>query len=706
MKKNITIFWCIIILMFLFPVIVAFLEEFNPNDYARITDVEYTARVADEPGSYGKAVITEKIKFDIHAASRSNLYWELWRDLCENYVDGVKVSYKVNSVKQILDDGTKVVYQESPQLYWDDSDFSTTMYGLGPGKWFHSPGQYNESRRQYECVLFYVDGMYREKPTFEVEYEMTNASLRYNDCSELYLSMYSGETLDHLKSFKGQILVPDADMPSPGNFAAHTYGTNSNEFPFTLSSTANPGYHTFSFELDESDLKFKPYNKYIEFTLVSFNDDKQIFTDYAARNDYYNYDVLSDIIYQQEQYEKTPKNFFVIKITILILSLISAYLIVRKAHKTDKKIRNKYNFYTPTMQMQYFREIPSDLDPVFASKFAFCKTKPSIDLKEEYAAIVLSLVRKQYIELEKINPDKSWTNSNVKIILKHRSVNLHPDLKFVQSSINEFIENEFEDREPLTVNENYYFKLISRHATNREISMTTFQSKVSKDYENTNTFVKNIKESISKIGLSGGYFQKADFDKPKTEVKSIAAFNTFMGLVIMIILNLISYPTHLDLAFGSFFIIGSAFIYNGFYLHKASKNYILLTQFGEDEYVKWNGLYNFLNSETLMNEKTVVELPLWEQYLIYATAFGISNKVIRALQLRCPELETSDLLGNPYYRSTNFYSSSRSFRSSVHTTSNFATYNSGGYGGYSGGFGGHGGYGGGGRGGGGGGGGH
>lgn len=178
--------------------------------------------------------------------------------------------------------------------------------GYGPGKWYHSKGPYNESRRQYECVLFYVDGLYREKVTFEIEYEMNNAAFRYNDCSELYLSLYSGETIKYLESFKGQILFPNKDMPRSGNYNAHTYGTNSNSFPFIESTNINPGYHTFSFELDASQLKFKPYNQYIEFSLVSYGTDKHIFTQYASKNGYYKDDVLSEINEEQEKYETLP----------------------------------------------------------------------------------------------------------------------------------------------------------------------------------------------------------------------------------------------------------------------------------------------------------------------------------------------------------------------------------------------------------------
>ena len=119
--------------------------NWNPFDYARITDVDYKAVLVDEPESQGKVVITERLTFDIHAASKNNLFWELWRDLPENYIDGVKVDYKVNSVKQILDDGSEIIYQESPRLYWEDEDYTDTYRGYGPGKWYHSKGPYNPS---------------------------------------------------------------------------------------------------------------------------------------------------------------------------------------------------------------------------------------------------------------------------------------------------------------------------------------------------------------------------------------------------------------------------------------------------------------------------------------------------------------------------------------------------------------------------------
>ena len=691
--------------------------DISINDYARITDVEYTAVVVDEPDSQGKVVITEKLTFDIHAASANNLFWELWRDLPEDYVDGVKVHYKVNSVKQIMDDGTEVIYEESPKLYWDDYDYVSSNPYYGPGKWYHSEGPYDEDYAQYECVFFYVDGLYREKVVFEIEYEMYNAALRYNDCSDLYLALYSEETINYLESFKAQILFPNKDMPSPGNYKVYTYGTNSNSFPVEESATKNPGYYTFSFELDEDDLKFKSYNEYIEFDLVSFGEDKRIFTEYAPANYYSADDVLDEIFYEQAAYANEPQIYFVAKIIVLILAIIGSICILIYVLRTQSRMNKKHTFYSAQSDIEFYRDIPSDLDPNFAAALVHCKHKPPKDDSGVYSAILLSLARKDYIELSEcgktalikiIKPpapvvpvtpilntgftspiaadwDSDWDSPSV---ITETPVMEAPVLE------PEVPQKEYE---PLTLCEEYYFNLLVRHANGDSILMEHFQTRVSADYANTDAFARNMENSIVNIGVKEGYLQKADYTKPRKDLRSNATGLCITGIVVLLFLNMISASTRMDLAFGAYFIFGFTCILASVLLKKFSYKYVLLTQFGEEEYEKWRGLYDFLNSNTLISERTYVELPMWEKYLVYATAFGLSEKVIKAISLRCPEASDSTILSNNYCRSGRIRHSSRSFRSAVRSGSGIARSGGGG-----GGFG----YGGGGRGGGGGGGGH
>ncbi len=695
-----TIIFFTIFAMFTSPcwttILTAFIESGDsPFDYARITDVEYQAVVVDEPGSEGKVVITERLTFDIHAASRDNGFWELWRDLPEDTVDGVPVYYEVNSVKQILDDGTEIVWEESPVLYWEDEDYVSSE--LGPGKWFHSEGPYNESKRQYECLMFYIDDVYRDEMTFEIEYELHNAALRYNDCSNLYLTMYSGETCKYLDSYKAEILIPDKDMPADGNYLFDSYGTNRHTLPVTESATANPGYHTFTIDLDKSDLKFKSYNEYIEFELVSFGDDRHIFTEYAPNNMWSDYNYLEEWKDSYESYMDERTSEILFKVLILGLSVIASALIIVYSLCSKALVKRKYNFYEPSVDIQFYRDIPSDLDPKFAAALVFARHKQPKDDSGIYSAILLSLARKKYIELKQLSGD------SVEIIIKKRP-NQTPAGQMSMTGDQASQLNIVNDTyyEPLTQCEEYYYNLLIRHANSDSILMNTFQYRVSRDYANTDTFVRNMKRSVVNIGIKEGYLQKADYMQPKKQMNSISVFFWICGILAIVLLNLISYNTRIGLAFGAYFIIGIVCIACGIFIRIRARKYILLTQRGVEEYEKWRGLYDFLNSDTLISERTFVELPIWEKYLVYATAFGLSDKIIKAISINCPEAVQSEMLSNPCYRSRSFHhSSGRSFHSATRSASH-AAHSGGGFGG---GFGGGGGYGGG-RGGGGGGGGH
>mgnify|MGYP002627185772 CR=1 FL=1 len=67
-------------------------------------------------------------------------------------------------------------------------------------------------------------------------------------------------------------------------------------------------------------------------------------------------------------------------------------------------------------------------------------------------------------------------------------------------------------------------------------------------------------------------------------------------------------------------------------------NIAVLTQEGNDEKEQWLALKKYLTDYSLLKDKDVPDLVLWEKYLVYATAFGISEKVIESLKATYPEV--------------------------------------------------------------------
>ena len=49
------------------------------------------------------------------------------------------------------------------------------------------------------------------------------------------------------------------------------------------------------------------------------------------------------------------------------------------------------------------------------------------------------------------------------------------------------------------------------------------------------------------------------------------------------------------------------------------------------------GLYNYLKDFSLLSERGMMDVALWDKYLVYATAFGIGDKVMREMRRTAPE---------------------------------------------------------------------
>ena len=660
----------------------------NPNDYCNLTDVDYTAVLHDDSNGKANVEITEYLTFDVHASSRANTYKELWRELPEDVIDGLRVTYNVKSVTQILDDGTEIPYIETQKMYWEDEDY--TRYSTK--RWHHSKGSGRYPDND-ESLLIYIPWTYREKMTFKIVYSMNNAALKYKDCSELYLSMYSGNTITKLNSYRAQILIPNNIMPS--TYHAYTFGTANSRLPFTESNSINPGYHTFSIDLDKTHLKFNYHNRYLEFCLLSYGKDKNIFTKYAPNNMYSNDNALDECIAENEYYETQNQRFQTYKTLLLITSFIVGILIISNTRRKYKKFREKYNLYEPEIDYEYFREIPSDLDPIFASELVFMKDPfdENKEKQEEYAAVLLSLVRKQYVKITKYDNNKDWTDFNTVITLEPIRTEYvtsdftdSPDYspEPVYKTINE---NTGAILEPLTTSERLYFELLGRHSRihNNSITINQLQNAIDTDYQYTNSFVKDIeKKPALENGVMQGYFQSTNYNTPQKELNKSAKTSLTWGLILLLAVNGFSYFTPMGLSFGAYTIIGIICLWKYIYLTAKASNSVLFTQYGANEQAKWYGLYNFLNSDTLINEKEVYELPLWEKYLIYATAFGISEKVIKAIKIHAVELNINSspiLNSHCYIHSRSFHRTSRSFGRSIHTSSRGGGFGGHGYGG-------------------------
>ena len=671
-KGCLTLYFSLFALCFLLPIIAIFANQYgylfdyidlSPWDYQKLTDVESQMVLVDNEEEGSKVIVTERVTFDVHQASKNDLCYELWRDLIEQEVDGLRLDYTVLSVSQVMDDGSLVEYEECGDYAWDNYEVEDLS-----GTWYHSQGPYNKSTDDYECVFFYVDGIYRDEVTFEITYVMNNVALSYLDCSDLYLSLYAESPIKDLNSFKTEILIPNEDMPSPGNYDYYTYGSDNNGFAVYESSTLYPGYHTFSIDLDEDDLQFKPYNLYLEFEMVAYDEDRQILADYARYNDYSSDFALTEIRAEASLEKNKPRNFRSLKVVLFVISLTIAGYVSFRTFNTKNRMWKHHMFFEPAEIPEFYTGIPSDLDPNFAAALIFSKDSKRKDDSGIYSALLLSLARKDYVEISE------YGTNDAMITIKNPAQGQEESIM---------------PAEPLTESEILYYNLLVRHASNNQIFISTFQRRVSQDYEYTGTFEENIKKAITNTGVNGGYIQKADFTELKDQLLKSAKSYRKWGIILLTLVNLISSFTRLDLAFGSYTLLGITCLICSIYLYMTAGNYVLLTQVGETEYAKWRGLYNYLKSDHIMSESNVENMPVWERFFIYATAFGIPTKVTEALGVKFPEATNVPMdyyydygmFNNTYIRTGRIHRSSRGIGRAVRSGSRIhkATASSRGY---------------------------
>ena len=112
---------------------------------------------------------------------------------------------------------------------------------------------------------------------------------------------------------------------------------------------------------------------------------------------------------------------------------------------------------------------------------------------------------------------------------------------------------------------------------------------------------------------------------------------------------------------------------------KIAKKLNVLTQKGVDIQEQWKGLKKYMEDFSMLDRREVPELVIWEKYLVYATVFGVADKVIKQLKIVYPNFEEITNGINTYtymniMMHTNF---STSFSNAISTSIASATYSSG-----------------------------
>lgn len=499
---------------------------------------------------------------------------------------------------------------------------------------------------------------------YKISYKVNDAIAKYKDYAELYWQFIGNDFEINCKKITGTILLPqNANSKEDIKVWGHTEYLNGEIY---AESTNKIKFEVNNFRA----------GRYVEIRTLF---PTSIIT---ASGRTYSTERLDDVISEEtvwaneanarrkkaEGTKKLATAIFVIVICIVDFGIAKKTLKIRK--EAEERVKFK-----PTQELEYFREIPrKNATPaqavyVYNEELSYVSTNQMGNI---FSATLLDLSLKKYINFEE-NP-----NDKKNIIIRILNTNVE-ELERTERIILKYILKASGEKDKTTIKE--IEKYMKRHASN----LIELKENVEK-------------ASVLELEKNGLYNEKEAKEKSKYNTNSMFGFTSIISIIFVLfglMPVLIEYINIGILIVGvlSFIILN---VFKNLSIRKFAKRINVYTQEGIDEKEKWEGLKKYMEDFSLLKEREIPELVIWEHFLVYATAFGIADKVIKQLKAIYKELGKSfefddSSYGYMYFMTNNNFSSSfTNAMSSAFTSAYSSSYSSGtgGGGGFSGGGGG------------------
>ncbi len=366
--------------------------------------------------------------------------------------------------------------------------------------------------------------------------------------------------------------------------------------------------YKYKYKVDESE-----YNHFKYLTFVIGNYDSYVNTKYSADN-VFNIELKNKIIEERKQLKnKLIKQELVGEfksILIAISTVVLVYLIVSMPRLISKKIKK--------VDPIYVRDLPNDISVISAGILIDKKIS-----KDEISAAILDLVRKKIVILD--NSDKK---NPILIINKDNYQTATDKDRYLVNMI-------FEHNNSISLKKN---KKISRERFKcwKNLFIRELKDK---------GYIIETKEPTMNINIGAMIFSIISFMTP------LYFFGIFFLLVysiqrykqytILVIFQIINYVLLRNVLLNNHFIYFSliinimSIVIIFLYLRKIVFNLnVKLTNLGLEKKNELYALRNYLNDFSRLYEKDIPEVSLWEEYLVYATVFGIGDKVLNSMKLK------------------------------------------------------------------------
>lgn len=503
---------------------------------------------------------------------------------------------------------------------------------------------------------------------YQISYKVNDVIAKYQDYAELYWQFIGSDFRINCNKITGKILLPrNATSTDEIKVWGHTeglngeiYATSTNTIEFELNRFYSGRYvevrTLFPTEMISSARRI--YSKNILDEVIS---EETVWADEAnARRE------------KAENSRKMISAIFVVSVAIIDVLLIRGSMKIFKEASEKTKIM-------PSMEIEYYRELPRKNATPAQAVYEQGEILSSVSTNQMgniFSATLLDLSLKKYIEFAENPGDKK--NIIINILKKGQD----SDLEKTEKIVFRYILRASKDDTQVTIKE--IEKYMKKHSSGL-IGL--------KDDIESST-IDELKKN--KLYDEKGAEEKRNFSLKVTMNMSLVLIEIFIGISLTAML---SYSVNEPILMVGIISVIALTILRTIALMKYNKKITVYTQSGVDEKQMWIGLKKYMEDFSMLNEREIPEIAIWEHFLVYATAFGIADKVIKQLKAVYKQLgrsfEFDESYGYMYFMTNNNFSSSftnsmSSAFSSAYSSNYSSSYSSGfgGGGGFSGGGGG------------------
>ena len=431
---------------------------------------------------------------------------------------------------------------------------------------------------------------------YQISYKVIDAIAKYDDYAELYWKFIGSDFEISTNKVTGRIYLPqNAKSKDDIKVWGHTKNLNGEIY------VADSNRIEFSLENQQR------YN-YVEIRSLFPKD----MIETTGRR--YNTSILNNALQEENKWaEKANKQReinrnieLVIGLAVrlyAIICLIRTILNIIKIIIIKIERRGKV-----TEKIQYYRELPYENATPGEALFVFSKGQQGT-LTGSFSANILDLCLKKKISLE-VEKRETLRESNVDITLLDNDM---ADLKEEQKIVLEFLNTVSAGKDKLSI------KDITEYCKNNRENVQKIDLKFSKAVREQEINMEN-------------YDEKAEKEYKRHCVFAIGGFCMNIGLIALLIIS-----ESLSVIGVTMLTIAISLVNSVLELALANRKYTF-TQKGTDEREKWRAFKKYMEDFSLLKEKEIPALIVWEKYLVYATAFKISSKVLKQLKIVYPEI--------------------------------------------------------------------